>query len=352
MASVACNGETPPDVSGATEDVGAEGAEEGIPLDEGIDPSGQGSASASAGSGRDPDAPNDPDCGSVTVDVQRTTPTLVLLVDQSGSMTTDFQGQQRWDAVYETLMAPGEGVVARLQSSVRFGLTLYSSQDGFDGGECPMLTTVEPRFGNLEAIDDTFSAAGPLDETPTGESLAAVAEQLAAFPEEGPKVIVLATDGEPDTCETPNPQDGQPESLAAAEGAFALGIRTFVISVGEEIGDEHLQELANVGVGQPRNSPTPAPFFKALNADELIRAFEAIVGGFLLCEFQIDGEIAEGRDCDGAVTIDGEALACGPEFEVEGRSLRLLGEACERLGDGGQHVVEAQWPCGAIIPVP
>lgn len=309
------------------------------------------SAQASGGEGRDPDAMDD-DCASVKVDVQRTTPTLVLLVDQSGSMTENFEGVQRWDAIYETLMEPETGVVAQLQSSVRFGLTLYSSRDGFEGGECPMLTTVAPAFQNLDAIDATFSRADPMDETPTGESLAAVAQQLAAFPEDGPKAIVLATDGEPDTCDVPNPQMGQPESVAAVEGAFDMGIRTFVISVGNEVGDGHLQELANVGMGRERNSSSPAPFYKALNSQELVHAFDEIVGGFLLCEFQIDGQVDPSRVCDGGVSIDGSSLACGSEWEVNGSSLRLMGRACEALGDGQQHVIDAEWPCGAIIPIP
>lgn len=292
------------------------------------------------------------DCASVEVDVERTTPTLVLLVDQSGSMTTNFQGAQRWDAVYDTLMAPGTGVVAQLQGAVRFGLTLYSSVDGSAGGECPMLATVAPAFNNLEAIDRTYSAADPIDETPTGESLAVVAQQLAAFDEPGPKAIVLATDGEPDTCAVPNPQMGQPESLAAVEAAFGMGIRTFVISVGNEVGEAHLQELANVGIGRDPNSTDEAPYYQALNAEELIRAFDEIVGGFLLCEFGIDGDVDPTRVCDGAVSFDGDRLECGTDFEVNGRVLRLRGEACEALGDGSQHTVEAEWPCGAITPIP
>jgi hypothetical protein len=74
------------------------------------------------------------DCVDVQVQVEPIIPTLVLLVDQSGSMTSNFGGQDRWDAVYETLMDPADGVVASLESSVRFGLTLYTSENGFDGG--------------------------------------------------------------------------------------------------------------------------------------------------------------------------------------------------------------------------
>jgi hypothetical protein len=264
-------------------------------------------------------------------------------------MTTDFDGQERWDAIYETLMDPADGVVASLQSSVRFGLTLYSSVDGFEGGECPLLTTVEPALDNLGPIDAVFGSADPIDETPTGESLAAVAQALAAFEADGPKGIVLATDGEPDTCDVPNPQEGQDVSLQAAEQAFDLGLTTFIISVGNEVGAEHLQQMANVGVGKDPDDPMPAPYYQALDAQQLVDAFEEIIGTFVSCELLVDGEIDLGQACDGAVFLDGVELECGTDYEVPDPSIvRLLGDACATLQDGGQHTVDATWPCGAV----
>lgn len=288
-------------------------------------------------------------CAEVEVTVEPQIPTLVLLVDQSGSMTSDFAGQPRWDAMYDTLMDPTDGVVASLSSSVRFGLTLYTSQDGFDGGECPLLTTVEPALDNYGPIDAEFAPAQPVDETPTGESLAAVALQLADFPAEGPKGIVLATDGEPDTCAQPNPQDGQPEALAAAEQAYALGITTHIISVGNDVGAQHLQQMANVGVGKAPDDPMPAPYYQALDAQELITAFEEIIGSFVSCTLAIDGEVDLEQACDGTVLLDGVELECGTDYDLpDASTLEILGDACATLQDGGDHGVTATWPCGAV----
>jgi hypothetical protein len=289
------------------------------------------------------------ECVDVQVQVEPIVPTLVLLVDQSGSMTADFAGQERWDAIYETLMDPADGVVASLQSSVRFGLTLYSSIDGFEGGQCPLLTTVEPALDNHGPIDAVFAPADPIDETPTGESLAAVAQALAAFPADGPKGIVLATDGEPDTCAQPNPQEGQAESLDAAAQAFDLGITTYVISVGNEVGADHLQRMANVGVGKAPDDPLSAPYYQALDAQQLVDAFEEIIGAFVSCELLIDGEVDLAQACDGTVWLDGVELECGTDYEVPTPTvLRLLGQACATLQDGGEHTVDASWPCGAV----
>lgn len=288
-------------------------------------------------------------CVDVMVQVEPIIPTLVLLVDQSGSMTSDFSGQERWDAVYETLMDPADGVLATLESQVRFGLTLYTSEDGFDGGECPLLTGVEPMLDNRAAIDAVYSGAQPVDETPTGESLMAVADQLAAFEADGPKGIVLATDGEPDTCAQPNPQEGQPEALDAAEAAFDLGITTYIISVGDDVGAEHLQEMANVGVGKAPDDPMPAPYYQALDAAQLVAAFEEIIGSFVSCELLIDGEVDLSQACDGTVTLDGVELECGVDYDLPNpTTLELLGEACAILQDGEDHTVNASWPCDAV----
>ena len=290
-------------------------------------------------------------CGEVDVAIDQTIPTLVLLVDQSGSMTSNFQGVSRWNAVYDTLMEPTSGVVARLQDDVRFGLALYTSHDGDAGGECPLLTTVDPMIGNFDGIEAVYQSEVPQDETPTGESLAAIAEDLAALDVDGPKAIVLATDGEPDTCAEPNPQNGQPEALAAAQAAWDQDIRTYVISVGNDVGEEHLQAMANVGAGKDAEDPDPEPYYQALSPDQLVSAFDSIVAGFVSCSFAVDGIVDLEKACEGTVILDGVELECGTDWDVpDPGTLELLGEACEVLKDGDEHDVSASWPCGVVAP--
>jgi hypothetical protein len=289
------------------------------------------------------------DCTEVTVTVDPVIPTVVLLVDQSGSMTDDFSGMPRWDALYQTLME-ADGVVDALQGQIRFGLALYSSEDGNAGPTCPMLTEVPPALDNHAAIDAVYGPADPIDETPTGESLALVAQGLAPFAEPGPKAIVLATDGEPDTCATPNPQDGQPEVIAAVQAAFDEEIETYVISVGDEVGAGHLQEVANAGVGKPVDDPDPAPFYIALDAAALVDAFHEIISGFISCQLPIDGIVDLDEQCEGTVMLDGVELECPIDWHMLDEStLELLGEACETLKDGSPHEIEASWPCGSVV---
>jgi hypothetical protein len=290
-------------------------------------------------------------CASVSVDVNPVIATMTLLVDQSGTMWEDFGGQSRWQAIYDTLMEPGSGPVKTLENDVRFGLSLYTSMNGDAGGTCPILTEVPPTLQNHGAIDAVFSTAMPVNEgdTPTGDSIDAVRADLEVFAEEGPKAIILATDGDPDTCEVPDPQNGQQESISAAQAAYAAGIKTFVISVGNDVAEVHLQELANAGVGLDPVGAELAPYYKALNAVDLASAFEEIIGGFISCTLEIEGIVDLNEVCEGTVKLDGIELDCGTDWDLLDEStLELLGAACDTFQDGGTHALDASWPCGSI----
>jgi len=289
------------------------------------------------------------DCAEVEVEIDTVPPTVLVLVDRSWSMTKDFAGTERWGAVYRTLMHPDSGVIARLDGQVRFGLTLYTSKNGDEGGECPLLTEVAPDLDNAAQIDELLAQKVPIDEGPTGESLLLTAQSLAALDVHGPKAIVLATDGEPDTCSQPNPDEGQALAVQAAQSAHDLGIETFVVSVGDDVSEEHLQEMANVGVGRPVNASEPAPYYQALDADELVTAFADVVTELVRCDARIDGFVDLEQACRGTVTLDGEPLECGVDFELADEStLVLLGGACNSLKSGGTHELQGSWPCDAI----
>ena len=94
------------------------------------------------------------------------TPTVVLLVDQSGSMETEFGSGTRWTTVYDVLVGQG-GVVPQYEAGIRFGISLYTSIDGNTTGmECPILTEVAPALDNLAPIQTLLDANGPSGETP------------------------------------------------------------------------------------------------------------------------------------------------------------------------------------------
>src|SRR5690606_1328988 len=132
-------------------------------------------------------------------------PTVQLVVDQSGSMQDAFGNTTRWEAVRDTLVDEMDGVVVGLESYVRFGLTLYTGTDEV----CPRITHLRPQLDASDEIMTVLDASSPQSETPTGESLELATEFLLDDPWVGDKVLVLATDGEPDTCANPGPRGSE-----------------------------------------------------------------------------------------------------------------------------------------------
>ncbi len=299
--------------------------------------------------------PDDGICGDINAVVDGLTPTVQLLIDQSGSMDADFGQSKRWDSVYSTLMGAG-GVVNTLQSTMRFGLSLYTSDNGNQGGTCPMLASVPASLDNLTPMDAVYGPASPEGDTPTGESIDAVVDILAADPAVGRKVIVLGTDGEPDTCVDPNPSNeaglevARNVSLDAAKRAFDAGIRVYIVSVGDQVGAQHLQDMANAGAGLPVGGTEDAEYFVALSPQDLVDAFGTIVGGVAGCVFTINGQVDTAKAAQGDVALDGVELDFGTEWTMlDGKTFEILGDKCEIIKDASLHHVSAVFPCGVII---
>ncbi len=290
-------------------------------------------------------------CADIAVTFEPTTPTVLLLIDQSGSMTAPFGNGDRWTVLYDTLMDPTVGIVSQLQSSVRFSLALYT---GDGGAQCPLLVEVTPpALNNFSAVDAAYAPEAPIGETPTGDSITALLPALVAFAEPGPKAIVLATDGEPDTCRVPNPQMGQAEAIAAAQAAYAAGVELYIISVGDQVGAQHQQDMANAGKGLPLDgSMGNAPYFPATDQAALQTAFETIINGVRSCVLELSGAIDTSKACEGTIFVDGSPIPCDDPngwTALSPTEIELLGASCDAI-QTGTHTVTGSFPCGVVVP--
>ena len=317
-----------------------------------------GAGPADAGPDPAPDAEVsvEPVCAHLQEDLSNVTPTVTLVVDRSWSMGTDFGSTSRWAAVYEALMDPDIGLVATLESEVRFGATFYTSYA--DTGICPLLTEVEPARDNYAAIDAVYAGLEPLGHTPTGESLRSAFETIDAMDIVGPKLMLLATDGLPDTCATPHPNstdEAIAEALGAAETAFEAGVATVIVSVGTDITEPHLQDMANAGAGLAVGGEQNAPYYVTDSPDELVGAFDDIIGGVRHCTFPLEGSMGVGPDEEGLeitggdVYLDGELLEEGVDWRLRGQdTVQILGAACDVLQEG-EHSLEGEFTCKGVI---
>jgi hypothetical protein len=305
-----------------------------------------------------------------------------------------------WDPLFNALMDPTTGVVKGLQNQVRFGFTSYNSitQPMLDT-ECPKLKRVDFGLNNYDAIKTSYTNVGvtPIGnfkwETPTGESIVKVTETLKAYAPTppGPKYILLVTDGNPDTCANRDPQCGEDASIKAVQDAYAAGIGTFVIGIGDILvnnagcvgrcGKDHLQDIANAGVGLPvaANStenayqactgspanvkgkyasgdggevPGSAPFYTPTGQAELTAALTALLNSVASCTFEMNAKVT-GDPSLGTVKVGGTMLTYadpnGWKLEDNHYSVTLQGTACSQFRAGGNDL-SITFPCDVAVP--
>lgn len=335
-------------------------------------------------------------CASANVMFKQETPNVMLVVDRSLSMNDPFGADTRWNTLRTALIDPAMGLLPMLETQVRFGLTAYTSPPMMGGGfpppggggrtgggrggggggagglsgstggapaatggmastSCPVLVEVPIALNNYMPIQTVYAMTEPLGNTPTGESLAAIWPRIqaldpATFP--GPRVMVLATDGEPNMCGNINDMmGGRRASEMAVQAAYDAGIPTFVISVGDDVGEEHLRRIANIGQGFPATD-TMNRFYPANDPSQLADAFQTIISGVRACVFDLNGKVNLNAATMGRVTIDGMNLTyMDPNgWHLNGQGQVVVdGSACQQIQTGATGV-DIWFPCGAFVP--
>jgi hypothetical protein len=318
------------------------------------------------GGGGSGSAEPDASCPALHFTPSRTTPTVELLLDESSSMSASYGGPTRLEAMRNALVDPTTGVVTKLANQVIFGVSLYTGT-GSAPPTCPTLTRQARAINNLAPIRSLLNMATPKSNTPTAASIDAVVATFAADPPpaSSPKIIVLATDGLPDTCADQNPpQQTDPTkpldprqlaanatSVEAAKRAFAAGIRLYFLFIGDATqARNHPQEMANAGAGLDVTTGR-APFFIATSPADLTNAFNTIVGGVVSCDLRLDSQLDPGDAPNGVVTINDQKLNYPADWTLDndGITIHILGNACTMLKAATNPVVDAAFPCGTII---
>lgn len=347
------------------------------------------------------------DCPSLTAHSTPVVPTMMLLVDNSSSMfEKSSTGQTPWELLYDALMDPTNGVVKPLADEIRFGFMSYKGQQGTSETDpkCAILTPAMPTFttGNYDAINQVYSALGtevnngPKWETPTGFAVNAAASALAAFTSDppGPKYILLVTDGNPNTCQTLDPQCGQDRAIKAVQDAYAAGIGTFAIGIGSLVdqpndgcnapqvrcGMDHLQDIANAGAGLPVVAP-PADYqyqpcvanegavltatyaadgetpgdavpFATNDGAELRQHLSELLTNVQSCTFDLDAVVTGDPSTASSVTLNGTPLAYGDTaagwtLEANHYQVTLQGSACVTYRSMPGSTLDISFQCDA-----
>jgi hypothetical protein len=119
-------------------------------------------------------------CAEGRANASRVTPRVILVLDGSCSMSTNYPANGaesasectsnpngRWAALRKSLVDPQNGVVTKLQDKVQFGVVVFGTQP-----TCPIPSDpVKPALNNLSMIEAKLPDVQPGMYTPTGPAL-------------------------------------------------------------------------------------------------------------------------------------------------------------------------------------
>jgi hypothetical protein len=298
-------------------------------------------------------------CAGGNVGISRVTPRVILVLDGSCSMSTNYPSNGRdanscmrnpngrWTALRNALVDPQSGVVTRLQSAVKFGVVVFGTAP-----MCPIpAAPIDAALNNLQAISTALPAVQPGMFTPTGAALDWVYANMftaTSGPDtsQGPQLVILATDGEPNSCG--NATTNFQPSIDAVTASQAKNIKTYVISLASSSGQfhDHLQQLADIG-----NGGTGGKLYEPTTPADLATALQALAGGAVGCDVALNGTVTAGRECEGTVTLNGSKLVCKDPngwILADPHHVRLQGTACNTLNTTKDALVDAHFPCGVF----
>lgn len=310
-------------------------------------------------------------CANGGAHATRSRSSLYFLLDWSGSMDDLDSGETtRWERVEAALDAVSVSTVSEFDVGVALFPDPVAAMRDADANLCAGPLEVL-HLGDHSKDEQAFRESYNQYDTPTVRTrtptrlaletiLKRVKKTFAS--NAGRDAVVLLTDGvpnsvgAPDTCST----NGDEVGTEAAAKAFAdAGIRLYVVGMAEEVGEAHLQAMANAGTPGFRPGSPNMPYYLATQASELVQAFDAIREDSAECTFDL-GDTGQGTadfdrlrvilDRDGdATTLENDAIVESTAYSLEGSRLTLSENACMAFRDAvatnGAASVRIVVPC-------
>jgi Ca-activated chloride channel family protein len=158
---------------------------------------------------------------------------IMVVLDASGSMKGAAPGGTKMTAARKAVRT----LVSAMPAQAQVGLTVYGANTGSSAAEkpagCKDVRVVHP-VGPLDkaGITKAVDAARPRGYTPIGLALRTAA---GALPQEGPRAVVLVSDGE-DTCAPPDPCE-------VARELAEQGVQLRVHTVGYQVDGKARRQL-------------------------------------------------------------------------------------------------------------
>ena len=237
----------------------------------------------------------------------------------------------RWETVRLAVASTIRGA-----TEINWGLKLFPTPNA---DQCFVSSEVEVPVGpdGADAVMDWLDAMTFSLSTPTGAALDVATTYLKTLPDTRPKMVLLATDGDPNCAEGSLYNIDWPGASDAARASYEAGFPVFVVGIGPNAGN--LSELAQAGGTND--------FYSVSSAQALLDAFAAIGNLLDLCTYVVD---AEPPDRDNVVVyLDNRSIerdgADGWSYGGNERTYLFHGASCEQLEAGTASTVTVLFGC-------
>jgi hypothetical protein len=253
----------------------------------------------------------------------RATPTVMLVLDRSGSMGEFFGvNGNRWRSLTAGLAA----ALPSVDQTMLLGALIFPSPGGGQTCSVPSSPNLAPNFGNVQPLLNLMRASTPSGSTPTSDAMNAAANQLLGVrAATGSRALVLATDGAPGcnaalnpllcVCASPTVNGrctsalrclDDARTVATISGLAQKGLPTYVLGIQSSANPQFIQVLNDMAVagGRPR-SGTGDKFYSANSDAELQSALVSIRDQVGDCGYLLSGVPPIG---DVTVSLDGVVI--------------------------------------------
>jgi hypothetical protein len=332
-----------------------------------------GSSGGTGGAGGSIDPSMDAlNCGVQDFPLQRLPPDLLVVLDQSGSMSDapPSGGGSKWT---QATTAIGQTVM-QSQADIKWGIEFFPTD-----GACAVASVAVPvAANNYGAISGAMAGRSPGGSTPTRDGIHNGAMYLASVQDTNPKYLLVATDGSPNCATTQCPPPGymmnglccmscgmgctqcssstggadDMATIQAVTDAANMGIKTFVIGLATagSTADATLNQMATAGQVPRANGP---PYYYPVGSQaELVQVINMITGAIASCTFPLT--MRPPYPDQVTVTIDNMMVPRDPthmngwDFDSTFMTITFYGMWCQRLQTGGASSVHAIYGCPPI----
>jgi von Willebrand factor type A domain len=300
-------------------------------------------------------------CGQGSVPVMPEPPDILIVQDKSLSMSMDPTGANcaanaagcsKWSQVSTAI----ESAVMATQTAVNWGLVFFGTNNMCGTSATPIVPIETNGYNDILAA---FTNNQPASYTPTAAAMNAAVTYLKGLPatDTNPKFILLATDGLPNCGAAGTTADDSVNAAAAVTAAFNAGFPTFVVGIGNTMGDATLTQFA-VNGGEPQTGAA-TQFYSVNDTADLETALSKIVGIVASCTIPLTGAPMDKTNVAISVNNSAGTPTKVPMDPTNGWSytsaaqdtIQLNGSYCDGVKGGSYSDVQFVYSCPGGPPI-